>query len=166
MGWWASGQALILDLQRFPVVAFAVADLAGHVNIRHEVHFDLEQPVAGAGLAPPALHVEGEAVLLVAANLGLRQLGEHPANHIEQASVGGGIGARRPPDGRLVDVDDLVQLLHAVNAIIGRFPGPGAVQKMGQRGIENRVHQAALAAAAYARHAAEHAQGEIHVDVL
>ena len=160
------GQALVLDLQRFPVVALAVAHLAGHVNIRHEVHFDFQQPVAGAGLATPALHVEGEAVLLIAADLGLRQLGEHLADHVEQAGIGGGVGAGRAADGRLVDADDLVQLLHALDAVISRFPGPGAVQKMGQRAVEDRVHQAALAAAGYARHAAEHAQGESHVDVL
>ena len=41
------------DAQRFPVVSLPSADLAGHVDIRKEVHLDPDHAVALARLAPP-----------------------------------------------------------------------------------------------------------------
>ena len=103
--------ALVLHLQRLAVVARALADLARDVDIRQEVHLDLDDAVALAGLAAPALDVEGEAARLVAAQLGFRQSGEEVADLGEDAGVGGRVGARGAADGRLVDVDHLVQVL-------------------------------------------------------
>jgi hypothetical protein len=59
--------ALVADLQRLAVVALALADVAGHVHVRQEVHLHLDHAVALAGLAAPALDVEAEAAGLVAA---------------------------------------------------------------------------------------------------
>ena len=47
--------ALVLHLQGFAVVAFAVAHVARHVDVRQEVHLDLDHAVALAGLAAPPL---------------------------------------------------------------------------------------------------------------
>ena len=104
---------LNVHLQRLAVVALAVADVAGDVDVGQEVHLDLDDAVALAGLAAPALDVEGEAAGLVAARLGLGQAGEPVADRREGAGVGGGVGARRAADRRLVDVDDLVEMLEA-----------------------------------------------------
>jgi hypothetical protein len=52
--------ALELDLQRLAVVALALADVAGDVDVGQEVHLDLDDAVALAGLAAPALDVERE----------------------------------------------------------------------------------------------------------
>src|SRR3546814_10886608 len=54
------GLALERHLQRLAVVALAVAHVAGDVDIRQEVHLDLQHAVALTGLAPPDLDVEGE----------------------------------------------------------------------------------------------------------
>src|SRR3546814_9936657 len=72
------GDRLVLegDLQGLAVVALALADVALHVDVGQEVHLDLDDAVALAGLAAPALHVEREAARLVAARIGLRQAGE------------------------------------------------------------------------------------------
>ena len=48
----------------FVVVAAAAADIAGDVHVRQEIHLDALQPVALAGLAAAALHVEAEAARL------------------------------------------------------------------------------------------------------
>src|SRR5690606_26011013 len=64
------------DVQRFAIVAFALADVAFDIDVRQEVHFDLDDAVALARLAAAALHVEGEAAGLIAARLRLRQPGE------------------------------------------------------------------------------------------
>ena len=57
---------LVFNLQGFPVVALSVADLAWDVDIGKEVHLDLYNAVALAGLAASALHVEGEPPRAVA----------------------------------------------------------------------------------------------------
>ena len=43
--------ALVLDFQRLAVVALAVADVAGYVDVRQKVHFDLDHAVALTGFA-------------------------------------------------------------------------------------------------------------------
>jgi hypothetical protein len=53
--------ALVLHLERFAVVALAVADVAGHVHVGQEVHLDLDHAVALAGLAAAAGHVEARS---------------------------------------------------------------------------------------------------------
>ena len=115
--------ALELHLQRLAVVALALADVAGDVDVGQEVHLDLDDAVALAGLAAAALDVEGEAAGLVAARLGLGQAGEPFADRREGAGVGGRVGARRAADRRLVDVDDLVEKFEARRCARA---GPGA----------------------------------------
>ncbi len=110
--------ALELHLQRLAVVALAVADVAGDVDVGQEVHLDLDDAVALAGLAAAALDVEGEAAGLVAARLGLRQAGEPVADRGEGAGIGRRVRARRAADRRLVDVDDLVEELEALDAVV------------------------------------------------
>ena len=105
--------ALVEDLQRLAVVALAVADVAGHVDVGQEVHFDLDQAVALAGFAAAAAHVEAEATRRVAARARFRHLCEQFAQRREQSGVGRRIGTRRAADRRLVDVDDLVEQLDA-----------------------------------------------------
>ena len=157
---------LVAHLEGLAVVAMALADLAGHVHVGQEVHLDLDDAVAGARLAAPALDVEGKAVGLVAPGLGVGRLGEHVADHVEQAGVGGRVRARRAADGGLVNGDDLVQLLHAVDAVVGARPQPRAVQRVGQGLVEYLVDQRRLAAAGNAGDAGDHAQREGHVDAL
>ena len=59
--------SLVQDLQRFAVIASAMADFAGNVDVRKEVHLDLKSAVALAGFAPTSLDVEGESARTVAA---------------------------------------------------------------------------------------------------
>ena len=102
-----------LHVERLAVVALAAALLAGDVDVGEEVHLDLHESVALAGLAAAALHVEGEAARAVAAELRLRHLGEELADGGEEAGVGRRVRARRASDRRLVDVDHLVEVLEA-----------------------------------------------------
>src|SRR5690606_14589935 len=64
------GLALELDLQRLAIVALALADVAGDINVGQEVHLDLEDTIALAFLAASALDVEAEAAGAIAAGLG------------------------------------------------------------------------------------------------
>ena len=110
--------AAIFHLERLAIVALALADVAGDIDVRQEMHFDLDDAVALAGFAAPALDVEGEAPRLVAARLGFRQAREPFADRREGAGIGGRIGARRAADRRLVDVDHLVEMFEAFDPIV------------------------------------------------
>src|SRR5690606_1473038 len=158
--------ALVVDLQGLAVVAGAVADLAGHVDVRQEVHLDLDGAVAGARLAAPALDVEAEAARLVAADLRLRRGGEQLAYVVEDAGVGGGVGARGAADRRLVDVDDLVDQIDAEDAGVAAGHRARAVQLLGQGVVEDVVDQRGLTRTRHARDGGEHAERELHVDAF
>src|SRR6202012_4031760 len=103
--------ALEQHFERLAVIALALADVAGDVDVRQKVHLDLDDAVAVAGLAAAALDVEGKAPGLIAACLGLGEASEPFADRREGAGVGRGIGARSAADRRLVDIDDLVDVL-------------------------------------------------------
>ena len=130
------------------------------------MHLDFQQPVPTAGLAAAALDVEGEAVLLVAPGLGLRAQGKHLADQVEQPRIGGRVAPGRAADGALVNANDLVQLLHALHGVKLPGAGLGPVEHLGQVLVENLVDQAALARAADPRNAAQHPQGNLHVNVF
>src|SRR6476659_4039776 len=133
---------LELDLQRLAVVALALAHVAGNVDVGQKVHLDLDHAVALASLAAPTLDVEGEAAWLVAAHLGLRQLGEPFADRRKGAGIGRGVRARRAPDRRLVDLDDLVEMLEALDRVmiarmlagIRELAGHGAIERLDEEG--------------------------------
>ena len=80
--------ALVADLERLAVVALAVAHVARHVDVGQEVHLDLDEAVALARLAAPALDVEREAPRAVAALARLLHLREQLADRREQPGVG------------------------------------------------------------------------------
>src|SRR5262245_29013412 len=157
---------LELDLERLAVVALALAHVAGDVDVGQKVHLDLDHAVALAGLAAAALDVEGEAAWLVAAHLGFGELGEPFADRREGAGIGGGVGARRAADRRLVDVDDLVEMLQALDRVmlagmlarIGELARHGAVERLDEEGR--------LAAAGDAGDGGEQAERNVYGDVL
>ena len=130
------------------------------------MHLDFADAVAGAGLAAAALDVEAEAVGLVAAGAGVVGGGEHVADEVEHAGIGGGVGARRAADGRLVDGDDLVQLLHALDGIVVAGAQARTVELAGEGLEEYLVDQRAFAAAGNAGDAGHDAEREAHVDVF
>ena len=158
--------ALEQDFQRLAVVALALAGVAGDVDVGQKVHLDLDDAVALAGLAAAALDVEGEAPGLVAARLGFRQAGEPFADRREGAGIGRGVGARGAADRRLVDVDDLVDMLEALDAVVRGGAFAGVVQLAGDGAVERVDQQRRLAAAGHAGDAGEQPQRNFRRDVL
>jgi hypothetical protein len=115
--------ALVVHAQRVAVVALAVAHLAVDVHVGQEVHLDLDRAVARARLAAAALDVEAEPARLIAAHLRLGRLAEERADAVEHARVRRRVRARRPSDGRLVDVHDLVEVVESRDACACRRRG-------------------------------------------
>ena len=91
----------------------------------------------------PPLTLNEKRPGLIAARLGLGQPGEPVADRREAAGIGRRVGARRAADRRLVDVDDLVEMLDAFDA---RRCGAGmlarVVEPLGQRLVERLDDQA------------------------
>ena len=58
--------------------------------------------------AAPAPHVKRKTARFVAARFGIGKACEQVAYAGKNADIGSGVGARRPPDGALVDVDEFV----------------------------------------------------------
>ena len=142
-----------------------MADLARHVHVREELHLDLDRAVARAGLAAAALDVEGEAAWLVAPDLRLRGRGEQLPDVVEHAGVGRRVGARGTADRALVDVHDLVQVLHAGDPHVLAWDRARAVQFLHERPVEDVVDQGGLTRAADAGDRDEAAEREADVDV-
>ena len=144
--------------QGFAVVALALADIALDIDVGQEVHLDLDDAVALAGLAAPALDVEAEAARGIAARLGFRQFGEPVADGGEGAGIGGRVGARRAADRALVDVDHLVEEFQALDAVMRR----GMLARLGQlarrRLVQGLDGEGGFAAARNAGDAGQRAQ--------
>ena len=79
------------------------------------MHLDLDDSVAPARLAAPALDVERKTAFLVTARLGVLRHGKKIADHVEHTRIRRRIGTRRAPDGRLVDVHDLIHIFKALD---------------------------------------------------
>ncbi len=146
--------------------ARALADLARHVHVGQEVHLDLDRAVALARLAAAALDVEREPARLVAADLRFLRGGEQRADLVEHAGVGGGVRAGRAADRRLVDVDDLVDVLRALDLLVPARHFARPVDLLHQRGVQDVADERALAAAAHAGDGDETPERKLDVDVL
>src|SRR5207244_2046494 len=86
-------ESVYLDLQYFGAVAPAPARVAGHPEVREEIHLHPLHPLALAALAAAALHVEGEGPGRVPPLPGERRSGVALADAVEGLHVGDRIGA-------------------------------------------------------------------------
>ena len=100
-------------LQGFGVVACAVAARARRVHAGHEQQFHAHRALAFAGFAAALGHVEGKSTRVVATFARGRRGGETLAYVVEQAGVGGQVGARRAADGFLVHAHQALHMFHA-----------------------------------------------------
>src|SRR5262249_59005155 len=109
-----------------------------------EVHLDRDDAVACTRLAAATFHVERETSGAEAARPRVGQLCEQLPDGTEEPGIRGGIGPRAAPDGRLADLDDLVDELPAHELVVcARLLAPPA-QPAGGRPIDRVDHQRAL----------------------
>jgi hypothetical protein len=105
----ATAFALVGHAQGFTVVALSFADIARNVDVGQEMHLNADHAVTLAGLASSPLHVKAETSRFVAPGAGLLRAGKQVPDRGEQAGIRGRVGTRGSPDGRLVDIDNLVE---------------------------------------------------------
>ena len=147
------GDRLALEphLQRLAIEAMPFADGAGHPHVGQKIHLQPVRAVPFARLAAAAGHVEAEPARLVAAALRLGQLRVQVADLVEQLDVRGRVRARRAADRRLVDGDQLVEMLQPFDPLVRAGLAFAAVQIAAQGLDQNVVDQRALARAATRR---------------
>jgi hypothetical protein len=75
------------------------------------LHLDAILALALARFATSPFDVKAEATRFVAPYLALWEIGEELANRIEDFGVRRRVGTRCPPDGALINLDDLVEVL-------------------------------------------------------
>src|SRR5690606_25137292 len=141
--------ALVTNLQRLAVVALAAADVAGDVDIREEVHLDLDDAIALAGFAAAALDIEAEAPGHVAARAGFLGAGEQFADRREQSTVGSRVRSWRAADGALADVDDAIDEFESADAIVWRGIPAGAIESICYCLVQRVVDQRGFAGAGH-----------------
>ena len=106
------------DLQRLAIEAMPLANRASDPDVGQKIHLQPVRAVSLARLAAAAGDVEAESARLVAAGLRLGQLGVQIANLVEQLDVGGRVRARRAADRRLIDGDQLVEMLEPFDPLV------------------------------------------------
>src|SRR5215470_1913020 len=158
--------AFEFDFERLAVVALALANITGDVDVRQEVHFNFYDAVALAGLATPALNVERESSRFVAPRFGFRKTSKPFSNRCERPRIGGWIRARRASNRRLVDVDHLVEILEAFNLVERRGCFASAVESPRDRFIEGVDQQGRFTPAGDTRDAGEQSERDLCGDVL
>ena len=158
--------ALVLHRQRLVVVAAPVADLAHHVHVGQEIHFDATLAFSLAGLAASAAHVKRKAPCLVSPFPRLRQHGVEIADLRKDSGVSRRVRSWSPPDRSLIDANHLVDRLDSRHTLVGPGLFAGAIKTLGQGAIENVIDQRGFSRTAYSSHHRHHAEREAHVEVL
>ena len=158
---------LVINFQSLTVVTLAVADLARHIDIRQEMHLDLDDTVSCTCLTSAALHIEAEAAFFVSSFFGIFGRSKEFSDHIEYPCVGCRIGTGRTPDRGLINIDDLVQLIHAFDSVMlsGSYRA-SPVQFSCQSLVYNFIDQRALSGTGYTGHTGHNAKRNIHIDMF
>src|ERR1700733_13592183 len=103
--------ALVLDVEDLGFVTCAVTFFARELDVGEELHLDGDGAVTFADVTAAAGNVKGEVARAKAAAFGVGLGGEEGADVVEGLDVGDGIGARSAADGRLVDQNDVVEVV-------------------------------------------------------
>src|SRR5262245_36689462 len=95
--------------------ACALTLRAGDKNIREKLHLHLLETAALAGFTAPTGGVEGERAGAKTPRLGVWGGGKQASDVVIGFNVGHRIGARRAPNGRLIDHNYLVDQVPALD---------------------------------------------------
>src|SRR5207248_1004225 len=158
--------SFISDFERLAIVASAMTHFALDINVRQEVHFDLNQPAALAVFAATSFDIEAETPGVIPTDARGRKLREQFPNWCECPAVSDWIGSRRAPNRTLVNYDSFVDLVDpAQTAKRPRF-FLRIVEMTEQCSAQNIVHQSRFAAAGHTGHTNETTERKRCIDVL
>ena len=133
------------------VISLAFALLARNKNVRQEMHFDFDNSVALTFFASASGDVERESASLITPFFSVVGRGEKFPDIGERARVSGGVRPRRPTYRRLVDCDDLIEILYTLDFVAIAVTNLRAVEFVGRYRQQDFVYERTLAAARNAR---------------
>src|SRR5690606_16728451 len=146
--------------------ALAVAVRAAQVHVGKKLHLHVLEAVAAAGRAAAVARVEAERAGRIAALAARVASGVDAADRVPGADVARRVGARRLADRRLVDHDDLADLVRALErAVRARRLGRPALGLL-PGGVAHVLDQRPLARAGDAGHAHQTLERKAGVDAL
>jgi hypothetical protein len=161
------GFSFEFDFERFGIVPASLAGFAFDVHVREEVHFNLLHSRAFAYFATSALGVERKPSRSVSAFFRFEGGGEHLPYVGEKPRVGGNVGMGRASDGRLVDDDGFVQVVHSPD--FPAFPriGKGVLPKTPKYPVSKDIHyERRFSGTRNARDRRKDSEGDFHVEVF
>src|SRR5687767_14677776 len=109
------------------------------------MHFDLNNPVSLTSFAASAFDIKAKAAFLITAYFRFVRYREYIANVIEYSGISSWVGARRPTNWRLIDVDYFLQMLDSRNFFMDTGTSLRFVQITRQRLIQYFIDQRRLA---------------------
>ncbi len=173
-------ESLVLDVEDRLLETGAAALFADEFDVGEELHFDGDGAVALADFAAAAGDVEGEVAGGVAFAVAIGRGGEQVADDVEGLDVGDGIRTRGAADGGLVDEDDFVEQVGAIDGLpelavgagelfallLGGFPRAFPFEFLGQSLEDDLMDQGAFTGAGDAGDGHQHIKRDGDVDVL
>ena len=157
--------AAIANVENAGLEASAAAFLADELDVGEKLHFNGDGAIALAGLAAATGDVERKMTGGEPAALGIGRRGKDFANGIKGLEIGGGVGAGRASNGRLIHDHDFAEMLIALEAL-AELADACARALRGERAVQNIVNQSGFAGAADAGDHREHAQRKHEIHVL
>ena len=140
----------VSDFQCFAVVPFAMAGLAGDVEIGEKVHLNAFKAVTLAFFASTTFNIEAESSWFVSASFGFLCLRKEITNVGEEAGIGCGVGTWGATDGGLIDDNCLVEVLQSFDrSDMLRF-GVRAIEDTLEFGGEDTVNETGFSRSRYA----------------
>jgi len=123
-----NGLPTVFDQKGFAIVTFALAVFALDIDIGQKVHLNFPGSCTLTHFAPATFDIKAEPPGFVSPDLRFGHAGKEIADKSEYACIGCRIGSRRAADGRLVDVDYLIDITDSFNAVVGIGKQFGSVE--------------------------------------
>ena len=136
--------SLVTHLKRFTIIPLALAYLARNVYVGQEVHLYFDDAVSLACLAASALHIKGKASFVVTARFCVLRHRKNIAYQVKYTGICRRIGARRPADGRLVDIHYLIHIFEPFDHIMLARALLGMVKPLHRGFFEDMVYNLSL----------------------
>ena len=109
---------LILDFQCLPVIPLSMTDLTWYIYICQEMHLNLDDTIATARLTSATCNIERESSLRVTHCLCIFCVREQITDQIKDPCISCRVRTWASADRRLVDIDNLIQLVQSCDIIM------------------------------------------------
>ena len=118
-----------------------MANLTRDINIRQEVHLNLDNTITRAGFTTASLDIERETSLLITSNLGLIGLSKKVTDIVKDTCIGGWIRTRCTANWTLVNINQALDMLDASHRFVFARFLTVSIQLLGNLFLKNTINQ-------------------------